>query len=504
MEDVRLKKLIAVFCMTLLVLGVLPAIESSANTNFSDVGTTHRAQAEIYYLVQGGITSGVTSTQFAPDRILTRAEAATLLGRSLGLNGEKKDTQFPDVSANNFASGYIQQMVDKGIISGFNDGKFHPNDTLTRGQMALLISRAFNYGAGSVSLATSALMNKGISEGIADGTFGENLTLKRADFAVFLTRGINSSFRTNQTEVFSRDMYVKDDGLNFRTGPTTGFASMAKLSKGQKVEYSYSIGDWSYVRVNGQTGFLHSNFLQLEQPDLTIPTPPPVITPPPVVTPPVTNPVKSLSDLVVIIDPGHGGSDPGGTGNGYLEKNVVLNIARHMNKYFQMTPIQTKMTRTSDYFVSLDFRTDFAAKNNGDIFVSLHTNAYNNSANGTETFYYAKTSATNPYVSQSRALSIYMQNRMLETWKLVDRGINPFGYGNLHVLRENTMPATLIEMGFIDSSKDITYIRSEAEREKMGKALFLATLDYYYHYKGREDVLSLYKVANGTPSKRLH
>ena len=207
---------------------------------------------------------------------------------------------------------------------------------------------------------------------------------------------------------------------------------------------------------------------------------------------------------MVIIDPGHGGTDPGGVANGFMEKNVVLNIARHMNRYFAKTPIQTKMTRTEDYFVSLDFRTDFAAKNKGDVFVSLHTNAYNNSANGTETFYYAKTAATNPYVKESRALSIYMQNRMLETWNLTNRGINPFGYGNLHVLRENTMPATLIEMGFIDSSKDIQYIKSEVERERMGKALFLATLDYYYHFKGRQDVLALYNVANGTPSKKLH
>lgn len=493
--------------MTLLVLGILPAKESSANTNFTDVGTTHRAQAEIYYLVQGGIVSGVTTTKFAPDRLVTRAEAATLLGRSLGLNGEKRETQFPDVSANNFASGYIQQMVEKGIISGFNDGNFHPNDTLTRGQMAILISRAFNYGASSVNLATSALINKGISQGVADGTFGESQTLKRADFAVFLTRGINDSYRTSQTEDFSRDMYVNEDNLNFRTGPNTSFSSIGKFNKGQKVEFAYSIGDWSYVRVNGQIGFLHSGFLQLEQPS-TI-TPPPVVTPP-VVTPPTPTPTptpapgKSLSDLLVIIDPGHGGHDPGGVGHGFMEKNINLNVARHMNRYFAKTPIKTSMTRTDDYFVSLDFRTDYAATQKGDIFVSIHTNKFNGAANGQETFYYAKTAATNPYVKESRALAMYMQNRMLEAWKLVNRGVNPFGYGNLHVLRENTMPATLVEMGFIDNATDMNYLKSEMERERMGKALFLGTLDYYYHFKGRQDVLSLYNVANGTPSKKLH
>ncbi len=187
-----------------------------------------------------------------------------------------------------------------------------------------------------------------------------------------------------------------------------------------------------------------------------------------------------------------------------LEKNVVLNVAKHMNSYFAKTPIKSFMTRTSDYFVTLPFRTEFAAKNKGDVFVSLHTNALNGEANGQETFYYARTAATNPYVKESRALAIYMQNRMQETWDLTNRGVNPFGYGNLHVLRENTMPATLVEMGFIDSSKDIAYIKSEAEREKMGKALFLATLDYFYRYEGRQDVLPLYKQFGATPSNKLH
>jgi N-acetylmuramoyl-L-alanine amidase len=165
-----------------------------------------------------------------------------------------------------------------------------------------------------------------------------------------------------------------------------------------------------------------------------------------------------------------------------MEKNINLNVARHMNRYFAKTPIKTSMTRTDDYFVSLDFRTDFAASKKGDIFVSIHTNKYNGTANGQETFYY-KTAATNPYVKESRALAIYMQNRMLEAWNLVNRGVNPFGYGNLHVLRENTMPATLVEMGFIDNATDINYLKSEMERERMGKALFLGTLDYYYHLK---------------------
>lgn len=489
-----MKKLFAVCCITLLILSLLPTKESSANTNFTDVGTTHRAQEEIYYLVQGKITSGITTSQFAPDRLVTRAEAAIFLGRALGLNGEKKATQFPDVSINHGASGYIQAMVDQNIIKGFPNGKFYPDVTLTRGQMAILISRSFNYGADSASTASTALVNRGISDGISDGSFGEQLTMKRSDFAVFLTRGINSKYRSIQNVSFNQKFFVNTNSLNFRVGPNTYFNSIGKLNTGQEVEYAYSIGDWSYVRANGQVGFLHSNYLQLSKPNSTTP-----------ISNPVVEPIGGkLSDLVVIIDPGHGGSDPGGLGYGYQEKNVVLNIGKHMDDYFSKIPIQAKMTRTGDTYPSLADRVLFAKENNGDVFVSLHTNALNGTANGTESFYYANTAATNPYVNESRALAIYLQNRMVEVWNLRNRGVNPFGYGNFYVLRENTMPATLVEMGFLDNSFDIKYLSQEVERKKMGRALFLGVLDYYHHYEGRSDIKALYSTVNGVPSSKLH
>jgi N-acetylmuramoyl-L-alanine amidase len=66
------------------------------------------------------------------------------------------------------------------------------------------------------------------------------------------------------------------------------------------------------------------------------------------------------------------------------------------------------------------------------------------------------------------------------------------------------VPASLVEMGFIDSKVDIQYLKDEAQRKKMGKALFLGTLDYFYHYEGRTDVLPYYKTVGATPSKRYH
>lgn len=482
-----MRKFLVALCFMLLFTMTVTG-QASAKTTFSDIGSSHRAQAEIYYLVEKGITGGVSSTQFAPDREVTRGEAAAMLGRVLGLDGRKKSTKFSDVPATHGFSGYIQDLVDRKIISGYDDGTFKPNRTLTRGEMAVLINRTFEFGGASISTATKTLMDKGIALGMTDGTFGEKNNIKRADFAVFLARSMNASFRIPENERFTTKMYVDagSDTLNFRSGPGTSYPSLDKLPTGTVVLYAHSQGDWAYIQAGTKTGYVHKNYLTQTKPVL-----------PPSPSAPGTN--KKLSDLVVIIDPGHGGSDPGAAGNGFVEKNIVLNIGLKMHAYFEKTPIQSKMTRTNDSYPSLGQRVTFARQNKGDIFISIHTNAFNGSANGQETFYY--TAAKNPYVSESKALAIYVQNRMQEAWNLSNRGVKK---GNLHVLRENSMPAVLAEVGFIDSAKDMQVMGTEAGRQQMAKALFLATLDYYYHYENRQDVLPLYDTVGGKPSARRH
>lgn len=479
-----MKKWVVLLCFMLVASLIVPNGLVNANTNFKDIGSTYRAQAEIVYLADRGIVSGYSDGTFLPDKQVTRAEAAAMLGRALNLDGEKRSTSFSDVSAGNMASGYIVELVKKGVISGYSNGTFRPDNVLNRGEMAVLINRAFNLGSGN---AATILMDKGIAQGFADGSFGESATIIRADFSVFLARSLNENFRV---VTFNTPMYVNTGSttLNFRTGPSTSYAVISKLTNGTAVSVAKSENGWSHIKVNNVTGYVSTGFLSAVKPGSVLPATPPT----------------GASDLTVIIDPGHGAHDPGGIGHGFQEKNVVLNIARHMQSYFDKSPITGKMTRNSDTFVELGDRARFASKNDGDIFVSIHTNALNGEAKGQETFYYAQTAATNPHVKQSRALAIYLQARMQEAWNLTNRGVNPFGYGNFYVLRENTVPSALVEMGFIDSPIDIQYIREEAQRVKMGKALFLGTLDYFYHYEGRKDVLPSYSNVGATPSKPLH
>ncbi|MCH4826835.1 N-acetylmuramoyl-L-alanine amidase [Planococcus halocryophilus] len=468
-----------------------PMVQVDASGNFQDIGDSHRAAKEITYLTNKNIINGVSSTHFVPDREVTRGEAAAMIGRSLGLNGTKRNTSFKDVSAGNMASGYIMELVAKDVINGYGDGTFRPDVKLKRGEMAVLINRAYNLGGTNSSSAAKVLMDKGIAQGMSDGSFGTNITIIRSDFAVFLARTINADFRvqTGDTSIFKTTQYVNvgSSTLNMRSKPqivNSPSNVISKLNHGQVVSVASYTGNWAYIKVNNLTGYVDKSYLSSSKPSAVLPAPPPA----------------AGSDITVIIDPGHGDHDPGANGFGFQEKNVNLNIATHMKSYFDQTSIQTKMTRTGDAFLSLTERAQFAKKYNGDIFVSMHMNSFNHSANGQESYYYS-TSATNPYVNQSKALSTYMLSRMQEAWPLVNRGVKK---GNLAVLRENTVPATLVEMGFIDSEIDLKYFKSDTERKKMGRALFLATLDYYYHYEGRTDLAQYYSQVGASPSKRLH
>jgi N-acetylmuramoyl-L-alanine amidase len=439
----------------LLALMFLPFSEtnSEAAESFGDVGTSHRAYKEINYLSQGNIVTG-SNGYFYPNREVTRAEAAAMLGRALNLNGTQRATQFNDVSSASFASGYIQSAVDKGIISGYADGTFRPGKPVTRGEMALLISRAFEYGATGTADAGNALLVRGIAQGMADGSFGYELDIKRADFSIFLARAINYKLRITPSVSFSGGLTVNATSLNVRSGPSTLYGKVGSLSNGTKVEGAYNVGEWVYIKSGSVEGLVHGAYLSGSY------TPGEVS----------NNP---LSTQTIIIDPGHGGSDPGASGFGLLEKTVVLDTSLRVKNLLAKTPFNYKLTRETDVYLSLSDRVKIAQNAGGDIFVSIHANAYNGSANGTETFYYGSNSQS----ADSKLLATYVHNRLISAWKLNNRGVK---HGNFHVLRENkTMPATLVELGFIDNATDNEKLKSATWRQSAAKAIYYGILDYY-------------------------
>ncbi|WP_019240643.1 MULTISPECIES: N-acetylmuramoyl-L-alanine amidase [Bacillus] len=453
--------------LLLCVLLVVPALfafshtSTEAATRFKDINEKHRAYKEIEYLAQGNIVNGRTDGRFLPNQNVTRAEAAAFIGRALNLDGTKRSTSFKDVGASNFASGYIQSAVNKKIISGYGNGTFKPYENITRGEMAIMISRAFGYDFGNTtSGAAKALMSRGIAQGVSNGSFGESLKIIRADFSVFLARSIDYKLRLKPTITFSGEKYVNTQGLNVRTGPLTYYPSIGTLNKDEIVQIGYNVGNWTLIKSDKFTGFVNSKYL--------------------------SNTISSggdggsdngeLSSEVIVIDPGHGNQDPGAIGFGLKEKDVVLDVSLRVKKLIAQTPFTVKLTRETDVFLELSERVAFAQKVNGTTFVSVHANSFNGSASGSETYYYGASKATNPNVSDSKLLATKIQDRLVVAMETQDRGEK---HGNFHVLRENTMPAVLVELGFIDNKSDNAKLASNSYRTRAANAIYLGILDYY-------------------------
>lgn len=474
---------------------------ASAASGFVDIKDTHRAYKEITYLEQGNITTADIFNLYEPDAPMTRAHAAAMIGRAIQLTGTPVETRFSDVHMDHFASGYIEESVNRGIIFGYKEADgtytYKPDKQLKRGEMALLISRAFGYQSDSTHAAAQEFLAKGISAGTGNGNFGTEDLMKRGDFAVFLARAVNAEFRVKANDLASSEMYVEvgdDDVLNMRTGPSTNYSVTKKLFRGYPIDVQYKVGEWVYTKIGNDYGFIHGNFLTTDQPQISN-----VKDPIDVIEDVVDDVVgkKPLNEITIVLDPGHGGKDPGAAGNGMREKDVVLDISKRAKKYFQGTPINIKLTRETDVFLELQERVSFAKKQQADMFISVHANAFNGKASGLETYYYS--AARNANVTESRALATYIQNRMLEAWNLPNRKVQS---KSLHVLRENSMPATLIEVGFIDNKTDAAYIKSPSHRETMAKAVYLGSLDYLYHFEGRDDVMPYYTKYNAQPSKK--
>jgi len=476
-----MKKGAFVVACIVLIGGMLASINHAyAAKRFSDIGTSHRASAEIDYLAQGEIVQGDNSGKFFPDRYVTRAEAAAIIGRTLNFNGTQRSTDFTDVGMKHFASGYIQEAVSRNIIKGYTDGSFKPNNFVTRGEMALLISRAYAFNANSVSAAIQSLITKGIAQGMANGTFGKDEPIKRADFAVFVTRAVHPKYRINYQMTTIQKSSVKATALNVRKGPSTTYDVIGKLLNGQAVDVLHKIGDWVYVKSGDLEGFVHRDYLNGIVSN----------------NPPQQSPTDTLQEYLktqtIIIDPGHGGTDPGAVSNGLKEKDITLSVALELKALFEGTGFNIALTRETDKTLTLNERVAFAKQKSGNVFVSIHTNAFNGKANGTETYYYGA-AATNPHVEKSKKLAEFIQKRMIEAWNLYNRGVKS---GNFHVLRENNMPAALAELGFIDHQGDAEKLKSPYWQKQAAKAIYLGILDYYQHYNQPISFQSLYNRVN--------
>ena len=174
---------------------------------FTDLTEGYRFYDEIAFLSGMEVINGYLDGSFAPDDTVTRAAAATMIGRALELDGTQRDTDFPDVRDGNNASGFIQAAAELEIIQGFPDGSFRPNEPVTRGQMAIFIARAFDMETQAEmdftdmvpSMAAydsvGMILRENITQGFPDGTYRPDDAVTRGQFSAFLSRTLDETFR---------------------------------------------------------------------------------------------------------------------------------------------------------------------------------------------------------------------------------------------------------------------------------------------------------------------
>ncbi len=225
-------------------------------------------------------------------------------------------------------------------------------------------------------------------------------------------------------------------------------------------------------------------------------------------------------DFVVVIDPGHGGHDPGCSGKNSKEKNINLNVALKLGKQIKKNCPDVKViyTRDRDIFIPLDRRAEIANNAKADLFISIHTNALakNRTAKGASTWtlglaksdanlevakrenavilyesdYKTRYAGFNPnsaesyiifefmqdkYMSQSVHLASLVQKHFRQTCKRTDRGVHQAGF---LVLKASAMPSILVELGFISTPEEERYLNTEAGTTSLANGIFRAFLTY--------------------------
>tara|TARA_B100001057_G_scaffold494027_1_gene589735 strand:- start:3382 stop:4461 length:1080 start_codon:yes stop_codon:yes gene_type:complete len=227
---------------------------------------------------------------------------------------------------------------------------------------------------------------------------------------------------------------------------------------------------------------------------------------------------NDTKSFVVVLDAGHGGKDPGRpTSYGYKEKDIALDIVLKVGKNLESVPgVSVIYTRKTDIFLELMERATIANKADADLFVSVHCNAHDSQAHGTETYVlglhrndsnfkvaqkeneviflekdyeknYEGFDPTSPesfigltllqedYLDQSILLASTIQKNFTETLKRKNRGVKQAGFWVLH----NTyMPSVLVETGFITNKKEGDYLNSKRGKIEVSKSISDAILSY--------------------------
>ena len=185
----------------------------------------------------------------------------------------------------------------------------------------------------------------------------------------------------------------------------------------------------------------------------------------------MVNLASAANFRTVVIDAGHGGHDNGGQWGRVYEKHLALDTAFRLESKLKSLGYQTVMTRRSDYFISLPQRVSTANRYKNAIFVSIHYNyTWKQQVSGLETFYSTE---------EGRRLAQLVQNNLIRRTKTVDRSAK---YARFYVIRNTTLPAILVEGGFVSNATERDRMKSGWFRESIAQGIVDGIQSYRRSY----------------------
>ncbi len=192
-------------------------------------------------------------------------------------------------------------------------------------------------------------------------------------------------------------------------------------------------------------------------------TQPGVVTITPTVQPEPEPEPDAPAGPLVVLDAGHGGSDPGTQAAGLDEKDLNLAVERRVAELLTAAGVRAARTRTADEYVTLADRAQMANDLGAELFVSIHTNASASSTefHGVETYYLAGR-------QDSRALAACLHRSVLSATGAHDNSLRTAGF---YVLRHTDMPAALVEMGYVTNEAELALLRSDDYREAIAQGI---------------------------------
>lgn len=239
------------------------------------------------------------------------------------------------------------------------------------------------------------------------------------------------------------------NGTHLRSGPGTNYPIVSQASQGDKFTVLGEKNDWYHIDLpNGTDAYVAGWIVVASKKEQS-----------------------ALSGKTLVIDPGHGGKDTGaiGYGNKVLEKNLTLRTAKELAKKLRKAGAHVILTRQNDTFLSLQQRVNIAEQNKADAFISIHYNAsLIPSANGVTSYYYTK--------RKDQPLALAIQQMLAKESGLNSRGVH---FANYHVLRKNSRPSTLLELGFLTNEWEEHVVSTSNYQNSVTTAILNGVENYF-------------------------